>query len=140
MGCATSVEADGEVARDVDQRELVDSQIFVTPLKTSSLPFKDLGLITATYTQANTTGNNTYQSMVTRMAHGTEKVRAMALAKLRTKCKMMGGNAVLGVKFDIEVQGFCRLCVAHGSAVLMQIPQQQIQQQNKQQIVKTNYS
>ena len=41
MGCDQSFEAQGSV-RQIDQRELVDNHIFVSPLGTSGLPYKKI--------------------------------------------------------------------------------------------------
>ena len=124
-GCGT-VEVDSE-AREIDPRELVDNDIFTTPLAACSYPYSDLGLISATYAQAKFSGSGGVTTIIKNMGYGADKVRAMALARLRSKCKTMGGNAILAVKFDVETEGYCQICVATGAAVVMQQPQQQQQ-------------
>ena len=123
MGCGSSaqVATADSTERKIDVDEQADSDVFVTPLATANGgSFVDLGLVTTTYVQCRIGARSgDLSATITKYGNDTDKARAMSLAKLRTRCKQMGGNAILSVRFDVETQGAIKICVATGAAVIL---------------------
>ena len=129
MGCAPTAQSAPVISSSIvggNQNvttEQTHSDVFVTPLNTANGgSFVDLGLVTAVCAQ---TRGGKHAAQCTAIEFSTlfgaamETARLNALATIRKKCKAMGGNAILSIKFDFSAQIGFVTCAATGAAVLL---------------------
>ena len=87
---------------------------------------KNFGMVSTTYTGTRSRfsqGNYNMATVIANSAAGVESVRSHALASLRARAKLIGANAVIGVRIDLENTEFggdtISVAIATGTAVLL---------------------
>ena len=120
MGCEQSVDikVDSDAhKRKIDPTEIANLDVYVStlskPVASGLVVAKVIGVLTGTcacakgHVGANGQGGNPenaadVQKWAIENTHESESAKSLAIAKLRTKAKRAGANAVLGLKVDME--------------------------------------
>ena len=115
MGCEQSVDikVDSDAhKRKIDPTEIANLDVYVSTLSSAVasglVVVKEFGLVSGTCARVKGQGGLNAQEAadVKKWAientHESESAKSMAIAKLRTKAKRAGANAVLGLKVDME--------------------------------------
>jgi uncharacterized protein YbjQ (UPF0145 family) len=98
------------------------TDVYVSTLGDIKMPgaciVRELGCVTATVLKQKGRGQNGMAQMYAAELAEAEKCRALAISKLRQKAGAAGGNAILGLKLDLESAIFnSSIVVANGTAV-----------------------
>ena len=115
MGCEQSVDikVDSDAhKRKIDPTEIANLDVYVSTLSSAVasglVVVKEFGLVSGTCARVKGQGGLNAQEAadVKKWAientHESESAKSMAIAKLRTKAKQAGANAVLGLQVDME--------------------------------------
>ena len=115
MGCEQSVDikVDSDAhKRKIDPTEIANLDVYVSTLSSAVasglVVVKEFGLVSGTCARVKGQGGLNaqeaadVQKWAIRNTHESESAKSMAIAKLRTKAKQAGANAVLGLQVDME--------------------------------------
>ena len=136
MGCEQSVDikVDSDAhKRKIDPTEIANLDVYVSTLSSAVasglVVVKEFGLVSGTCARVKGQGGLNAQEAadVKKWAientHESESAKSMAIAKLRTKAKRAGANAVLGLKVDMESNNWgnrsMTLATATGTACIL---------------------
>jgi uncharacterized protein YbjQ (UPF0145 family) len=131
--CCLQVPKEMERTVTSDQIEMgaetfVDMDVFVSAMPSAPAGnniVEDFGLITMVVAKHRFTfqGNVGIQKILERDMAEAERARALALAKLRSKAKSIGANAVLAIKLDAEESKYGATFIhVMGNAVRLSVP------------------
>jgi uncharacterized protein YbjQ (UPF0145 family) len=125
---STTVDPDYHKTNDESTTKDLDIFMSTTDVIGDMQVRKNFGMVSSTYagTKDRNLGMVNWPILVGNIADGVELVRSNALAGLRSKAKMIGANAVIGVRIDVENTDIgirsISVAVATGTAVLLSQP------------------
>jgi uncharacterized protein YbjQ (UPF0145 family) len=121
-----STSTDPTFRKPLDKDTLNDLDVFLstTDVIGDMQVIKNFGMVSATHTGTKSRQQSYgIPEMIANSAAGAESVRAHAFASLRARAKLIGANAVLGVKIDLESTDHgwhtISVAIATGTAVLL---------------------
>lgn len=122
---STGVDPDYRKTNDASTTKDLDIFLSTTDVIGDMHVKKNFGMVSSTYagTKDKNVGFITWPVLVGNIADGVELVRSNSLAGLRSKAKMIGANAVIGVRIDVENTDIglrtVSVAVATGTAVFL---------------------